>query len=96
MPRPLIGREALVVKSFRVEPTVWENATKLANQEGMGIAEIVRIALMQYLERNPLDPDKAALSLEERMALAYEHAEKAHQQGMPLAKGMCSICDYYL
>ena len=99
MPRKLIGREPTIPVSFRIAPSIGDQLEKVAEQDGRGKAEAARIAIYQYLERNPLNPDRTnigELSVDERMALAYDHAEKVHEQGRPLAKGMCDICDYYL
>lgn len=96
MPKPRIGRDPLVVKTFRVEPTVWNTALARAKQNGIGVAELVRIALMQYLERNPVDTALAGYSIQDRIALANAHAEEAHPNGRVRNPGECATCDYYL
>jgi len=99
LPRPLIGREPTVVKSFRVEPELWEEFCKSAKQHHDGIGSALRIAMMHHLTRYPVDrdkPDIESMDINKRVALVNAHAEEAHEEGRPLAKGLCTTCDYYL
>jgi Ribbon-helix-helix protein, copG family len=86
------GEEALQPRTFRIEDSIWEELGNLAIQEGYPRAQLVRIAVLQYLERNPVTVGGVPnMSYEDWL----DHKDKEHNGWTPV-DGACSVCDRYI
>jgi hypothetical protein len=89
LPRPLIGREPTVPVSFRIEPSIWKELAQKAKQDDKGVAELARIAIYQYLDRNPVTLAIDANITEQDW---WDHRVAVHDGNVAL-DDTCSVCN---
>jgi predicted CopG family antitoxin len=83
----LYGREILRTRSIKIEDSVWHDLEKIAKYEDSSVAQVIRISVRQYIERNV---DKLDTSGTPNYR---EHLDTAHEDGLPRPRGECEECD---